>query len=73
MKCPKCGSEQNYVTDSRSVDGIQLRRRKCCGCGYIYKTQERYEPRNHTSISRGIPAWMIRRDNKRINKEINHE
>ena len=45
MKCPKCGSLNDKVVDSRqSKDGTVIRRRReCLECGYRFTTYERFE------------------------------
>ncbi len=45
MKCPKCGSLNDKVIDSRqSKDGTVIRRRReCIDCGYRFTTYERFE------------------------------
>ncbi len=45
MKCPKCGSLNDRVIDSRqSKDGTVIRRRReCIDCGYRFTTYERFE------------------------------
>ncbi len=45
MKCPKCGSLNDKVIDSRqSKDGTVIRRRReCLDCGYRFTTYERFE------------------------------
>jgi transcriptional repressor NrdR len=40
MKCPKCGSDQLHVTDSRPVDVVVKRRRECLDCGHRFSTAE---------------------------------
>lgn len=40
MNCPKCGSDQVNVIDSRPKEGTVARRRKCLVCGYRYSTVE---------------------------------
>lgn len=42
MRCPYCGSEDNYVTDSRSLTkkNSTRRRRKCSACGKRFSTHE---------------------------------
>ena len=42
MKCPKCGSDDDKVLDSRSVrDGAAIRRRReCIVCGSRFTTHE---------------------------------
>ncbi|ACO04691.1 MAG TPA: transcriptional regulator NrdR [Persephonella sp.] len=45
MKCPKCGSLNDKVVDTRqSKDGTVIRRRReCLDCGYRFTTYERFE------------------------------
>ena len=50
MKCPRCGSVNNYVIDTRESDD-QIRRRRSCGdCGNRFTsyeiTQERMQQIN---------------------------
>ena len=42
MKCPKCGTDNDKVLDSRSArDGAAIRRRReCMSCGYRFTTYE---------------------------------
>ena len=41
MKCPKCGSDDDKVLDSRAVrDGAAIRRRECTVCGARLTTHE---------------------------------
>lgn len=42
MKCPKCGSTDSKVTDTRaySDDSCIKRRRQCLSCGYRFATNE---------------------------------
>lgn len=42
MKCPKCGSDDDKVLDSRSArDGAAIRRRReCLACGFRFTTYE---------------------------------
>lgn len=41
MTCPKCGSNQHSVTDSRDggAQGVR-RKRQCLACGHRWKTME---------------------------------
>ena len=48
MKCPWCGTENNYVRDSRSVGNRVWRRRVCEDCKNPFATYETYIPRNAT-------------------------
>ncbi|HEY8966597.1 MAG TPA: transcriptional regulator NrdR [Candidatus Methylacidiphilales bacterium] len=45
MKCPKCGSQQDRVVDSRPLkDGAAIRRRReCIDCSYRFTTYEEVE------------------------------
>jgi transcriptional repressor NrdR len=45
MRCPKCGSRDDKVIDSRqSREGLSIRRRReCLECGYRYTTYEEIE------------------------------
>jgi transcriptional repressor NrdR len=45
MRCPKCGSQEDRVVDSRaSREGATIRRRRECGsCGYRFTTYEQIE------------------------------
>lgn len=45
MRCPKCGSLEDRVLETRqSKDGIVIkRRRECLKCGYRFTTYERIE------------------------------
>ncbi len=70
MRCPKCGSQDDKVIDSRSSgDGVQIRRRReCLGCGTRFTTYEeihrenlriqkrdgRYEEFNRAKLVAGI-------------------
>lgn len=41
MKCPSCGSEQQFVIDSRGGgDLIVRRKRRCAACGNRWRTIE---------------------------------
>lgn len=41
MTCPKCGSNQHSVTDSRDGGAQEVRRkRQCLACGHRWKTME---------------------------------
>lgn len=40
MDCPKCGSGNGYVMDSRRAGGTVKRRRRCLDCGHRYSTME---------------------------------
>lgn len=40
MNCPKCGSNQTKVINSRPRDDTVWRRRECLKCGHVYTTFE---------------------------------
>lgn len=55
MRCPRCGSEESKVVDSRpseNNDAIR-RRRECTGCGFRFTTYERCEE---------VPLLVVKRD-----------
>ena len=58
MRCPKCGSQDDKVIDSRaSREGATIRRRReCLKCGYRFTTYE--------EIERG-GLVVLKRDNRR--------
>lgn len=43
MECPKCGSLESDVIDSRGASKAVRRRRQCSGCNYRFTTYERVE------------------------------
>lgn len=45
MRCPKCGSSECKVTDTRESvsENVIKRRRLCVACGYRFSTTERVE------------------------------
>jgi transcriptional repressor NrdR len=58
MRCPKCGSQDDRVIDSRSSrDGATIRRRReCAACGYRFTTYEQVE---HAEL------MVLKRDGRR--------
>ena len=42
MICPKCGSVNCYVADSRQKGIVRMRRHKCADCGESTNTLETY-------------------------------
>lgn len=48
MQCPKCGSENNLVIDTRTLreskplDTAVVRKRECCDCGCRWMTTEEF-------------------------------
>src|SRR5437763_15173633 len=70
MRCPKCGSRDDKVIDSRqSRDSSSIRRRReCLSCGYRFTTYEAIErsdlrvikrDRTHEPFDRGKLAGSI--------------
>ena len=58
MKCPKCGSDDDKVLDSRAVrEGAAIRRRReCASCGFRFTT--------HEEIDRD-DLFVVKRDGRR--------
>src|SRR4051812_38965300 len=58
MRCPKCGCQDDKVTDSRaSRDGAAIRRRRqCISCGHRFTTYEEVE---------GGRLMVLKRDGRR--------
>lgn len=57
MKCPYCHHTDTKVTDSRSTDENNIRRRReCIGCGKRFTTYEVIEE---------LPIMVIKRDGKK--------
>ncbi|AEB07078.1 ATP-cone domain protein [Coriobacterium glomerans PW2] len=56
MRCPKCGSEETHVVDSRMHETTNAikRRRKCLDCGYRFTTYERCEDPIEVIKSNGL-------------------
>ena len=40
MICPKCGSSDTYVLETRQTASGSMRRRRECGCGHKFTTYE---------------------------------
>jgi len=59
MRCPRCGTEEGKVVDSRSVrDGRAVRRRReCLDCGERFTTYEALETQ---------PVLVIKRSGERV-------
>ena len=59
MKCPRCGSDEDKVIDSRAVrEGRAVRRRReCTACGERYTTYEGVETR---------PVLVVKRSGERV-------
>jgi len=58
MKCPYCGSPEDKVIDSRTVDENRVirRRRECRHCGRRFTTYERVEE---------VPVLVVKKDGTR--------
>ncbi|WP_321970714.1 transcriptional regulator NrdR [Paratractidigestivibacter sp.] len=58
MRCPKCGTDESKVVDSRSSENNDAirRRRECTACGFRYTTYERCEE---------MPLIVIKRDGRK--------
>lgn len=69
MKCPKCGSEQNKVVDTRNHEDRFTRVRKCEECGERFHTEEIYSVRKLDRIGRRIPDPVTLKC-KMCNKDI---
>ena len=54
MKCPKCGSDDDKVLDSRTVrEGAAIRRRReCAACGFRFTTHEEIDRDEVTVVKR---------------------
>ena len=56
MNCPYCGGQEARVIDSRGLDEMVRRRRKCLACGARFTTYERIQPHD---------IFVIKRDGRR--------
>jgi len=56
MNCPYCGGQEARVIDSRGLDEMVRRRRKCLACGARFTTHERIQPHD---------IFVIKRDGRR--------
>ena len=63
MNCPYCGRQESRVIDSRSLDEVVRRRRKCLACNARFTTYERIQPHDIFVIKK----WFGRtRSNKLV-------
>ena len=64
MKCPRCGSEDDKVVDSRAVrDGRAVRRRReCLACGERFTTYESGETQPVLVVKRSGERMAYHRD-----------
>ena len=62
LKCPRCSSEFNGVTDTRRIeDGRTVRRRRACAeCDFRWSTYERWQKHTTTAGRRSelFDRWM---------------
>ncbi len=56
MNCPYCGGQESRVIDSRSLDDVVRRRRKCLACNARFTTYERVQPHD---------IFIIKKDGRR--------
>jgi len=56
MHCPYCGGQESRVIDSRSLDEVVRRRRKCLACNARFTTYERIQPHD---------IFVIKKDGRR--------
>jgi transcriptional repressor NrdR len=56
VDCPNCGRQELRVIDSRGVDEVVRRRRKCLACGARFTTYERIQPHD---------IFVIKKDGRR--------
>ncbi|MGB6874073.1 MAG: transcriptional regulator NrdR [Dehalococcoidia bacterium] len=56
MNCPYCGRQESRVIDSRSLDEVVRRRRKCLACNARFTTYERIQPHD---------IFVIKKDGRR--------
>jgi len=56
VNCPYCGGEESRVIDSRGLDKVVRRRRKCLACGARFTTYERIQPHD---------IFVIKKDGRR--------
>jgi len=56
VNCPYCGKQESRVIDSRSLDEVVRRRRKCLACNARFTTYERVQPHD---------IFVIKKDGRR--------
>jgi len=56
MNCPYCGGQEARVIDSRGLDEVVRRRRRCIACGARFTTYERIQPHD---------IFVIKKDGRR--------
>lgn len=53
MKCIKCGSTNQLVTNSRVKGSVVCRTRRCSECGSRWRTVEYYDPHARDNANKG--------------------
>jgi transcriptional repressor NrdR len=56
VNCPYCGGQESKVIDSRGLDEVVRRRRKCLACDARFTTYERIQPHD---------IFIIKKDGRR--------
>jgi transcriptional repressor NrdR len=56
VNCPYCGGQESTVIDSRGLDEVVRRRRKCLACNARFTTYERIQPHD---------IFIIKKDGRR--------
>jgi len=62
MRCPKCGSSDSKVMESRDAADAIRRRRECLKCGHRFSTYERIEKMNLAVVKRSGSRELFDRD-----------
>ncbi|MFU8796301.1 MAG: transcriptional regulator NrdR [Dehalococcoidia bacterium] len=62
MNCPYCGGQEARVIDSRGLDEVVRRRRKCLTCGFRFTTYERIQPHDIFVVKKDGRREEFRRD-----------
>ena len=72
MRCPKCGSLDTQVKDSRPTeDSAAIRRRRVClSCQFRFTTFERVQLRELTVIKRNVEPERIEQTVSKIVQEL---
>lgn len=69
MKCPHCNSDNIRVIDSLGgATNTIYRRRKCKGCGELFRTVEIIDNGSNPAVAKGYSAAM-KKKNARRNKD----
>jgi transcriptional repressor NrdR len=62
MRCPKCGSDDSKVIESRDAADAIRRRRECLKCGSRFSTYERIEKMNLAVVKSSGSRELFDRD-----------